>query len=39
MTFCSQGVDELTTTGKTKVTQFMNGGEIKSFEFSLRILD
>ena len=34
MTFCSnEGLDELTTTGKTKVTQFMNGGEIKSFEF------
>ena len=34
MTFCSdEGLDELTTTGKTKITQFMNGGEIKSFEF------
>ena len=34
MTFCSdEGLDELTTTGKTKVTQFMDGGEIKSFEF------
>ena len=34
MTFCSdEGLDELTTTGKTKVTQFMNGGEINSFEF------
>ena len=34
MTFCSDdGLDELTTTGKTKVTQFINGGKIKSFEF------
>ena len=32
--FCSDdGLDELTTTGKTKVTQFINGGKIKSFEF------
>ena len=33
LTFCGDdGLDELTTTGKTKVTQFINGGKIESFE-------
>ena len=34
LTFCGDdGLDELTTTGKTKLTQFTNGGKIESYEF------